>query len=66
MPVGLGMLLSLAGFQLMELVVVEPGEGEGGGLQMGDLTTTVILSLMGVFIACFLHAREWKSAIVRE
>jgi AGZA family xanthine/uracil permease-like MFS transporter len=61
MPVGLGFLLALAGFEHMGLVV----SSAATGVTLGDTgSVPVMLGVFGVVLAGFLHHFKWRSAMV--
>lgn len=62
MPVGLGLLLSLEGFQQMKLVVTDT---ESGMLVMGTpYRFGVVAAGLGAVWMALLHSRHWKTAVL--
>lgn len=59
MPVGLGLLLALEGFQQMRLVV----NGDGM-LKTGPLSFSVVMGALGCVFTSFLHEKRYKSAVL--
>lgn len=59
MPVGLGLLLALEGFQQMKLVV----SGDGM-LKTGPLSFSVVMGALGCVFTSFLHEKRYKSAVL--
>ncbi|KAJ8599740.1 hypothetical protein CTAYLR_003418 [Chrysophaeum taylorii] len=59
MPVGLGLLLALEGFQQMKLVV----NGDGM-LKTGPITFSVVMGATGCVLTTFLHHHQFKSAVL--
>lgn len=59
MPVGLGLLLALEGFQQMRLVV------QGNGmLKTGPICFSVVMGSIGCVLTTFLHHHQYKSAVL--
>lgn len=59
MPVGLGLLLALEGFQQMKLVV----EGDGM-LETGSISFALVMGAIGCVLTTFLHHKHFKSAVL--
>lgn len=61
MPVGLGLLLALCGFQQIGVVAEDPQTGLTTG-ELGQLS--VILGMMGVFLMGFLEVKHFKASFL--
>lgn len=59
-PVGIGLLITFVGFKNMGLVVVS----SGAGLHMGPITTSVLLSLVGLMLIIILEIRKVRASIL--
>jgi len=59
MPVGLGLLLALSGFQMMNLVI----EGDGM-LKTGPWSFSLIMGGLGCVLTSFLHWKGYKTAVL--
>lgn len=63
MPIGLGLMLAMSGFEQMQFVV--PTNTNGTGVTMGDITSpTVIFGCVGTVLMVYLHGNHWKTAFL--
>jgi AGZA family xanthine/uracil permease-like MFS transporter len=61
MPIGLGLLLALTGFQEMQLVV---NDKETGQMAMGPIGFSVVVGLLGLCLATVLHHHGWGNSYI--
>lgn len=59
-PAGIGLLIAFVGFQNMGLVT----KGENTVLQLGALSETVLISMVGLLLIIFLETRKIKGSIL--
>lgn len=61
MPIGLGLMLSMSGFEQMRLVIPQ----NETGVTMGDLTSpTAITGCVATLLMVFMHSHHWRSAFL--